>query len=269
MRPWLAVIPSAGGLVVSLAALTTSTPSLLAQAAYAQSFTTVTPVQADPWTRPAVQQEVRAEAANSFMVREGALRARVALLARREAAQDEAARDEAARDEAVQDQRQAARAAAALAARQAAAATSAPAAPPAGSTTAAPGCPMHALGAMGRVDEGVDYAGAGPVYALGSGVVTEVNGASGWPGGMFIAYTYGGSYVYVAEDVTAAVSVGEHVSSGTVIGNAYGGGSGIETGWAMPPGTIPEAAAYNHYTDGVPTQEGYNFQSVLRGMGCG
>jgi murein DD-endopeptidase MepM/ murein hydrolase activator NlpD len=185
------------------------------------------------------------------------------LFTRREAAQD---RRQAARRARRRAARRAARQAALLAAQQTATGPS-----PVSSTTptAAPDCPMHALGAMGRVDEGVDYAGAGPVYALGSGTVTLVDGASGWPGGMFIAYHLdSGEYVYLAEDVSSAVGVGQRVHPGTVIGNAYGGGDGIETGWAMPPGNIPEAAAYNHYTDGVPTQEGYDFRSALIGMGC-
>ena len=126
---------------------------------------------------------------------------------------------------------------------------------------------------MGRVDEGVDFSSTGPVYALGSGTVTLVDGASGWPGGMFIAYRldsgpWAGNYVYVAEDASAAVGVGQHVGASTVIANAYGGSDGIETGWAMAPGTIPEAAAYNHYTDGVPTPEGYDFRAALVDLGC-
>ena len=37
----------------------------------------------------------------------------------------------------------------------------------------------------GRVDMGVDYGGAGPVYALGNGKITSVYNP-GWPGGGFI-----------------------------------------------------------------------------------
>ena len=38
-----------------------------------------------------------------------------------------------------------------------------------------------------RIDQGVDYAGFGPLYAIGDGVVLNTVG-SGWPGGTFIAY---------------------------------------------------------------------------------
>jgi murein DD-endopeptidase MepM/ murein hydrolase activator NlpD len=38
-----------------------------------------------------------------------------------------------------------------------------------------------------RVDMGVDFAGSGPVYAIGDGVVTAATGTSGgWPGGGWI-----------------------------------------------------------------------------------
>src|ERR1700729_1012107 len=40
-----------------------------------------------------------------------------------------------------------------------------------------------------RVDMGVDFGGAGPVYALGDGVITNATGdSSGWPGGGWITY---------------------------------------------------------------------------------
>ncbi len=249
---WLTVLPPVGGLTVSLMALTPGVPAIAAQDAYGLPAAHVRAAA------PLTESRVQAVAEPGQPLKQVDAQITAQVLARREAAKD---RRQNAR-------RAKARAAALLAAQQPAGGSSSPVS----STTisATPDCPMHALGAMGRVDEGVDYAGAGPVYAIGSGVVTLVDGASGWPGGMFIAYQLGtGGYVYLAEDVSAAVSVGQHVSPGTVIGNAYGGGSGIETGWAMPPGNIPEAAAYNHYTDGVPTQEGYDFRSVLTGMGCG
>src|SRR5438094_576943 len=82
-------------------------------------------------------------------------------------------------------------------------------------------------------------AGAGPVYALGDGVVTSADGANyGWPGGGWITYrlTSGpgvGLMVYVAEDIIPAVVAGQRVSAATVLGTMYDGGDGIETGWAQ------------------------------------
>jgi hypothetical protein len=68
-----------------------------------------------------------------------------------------------------------------------------------------------------RVDMGVDFAGAGPVYALGDAVITNAEGDNaGWPGGGWITYQLtdgpaAGLMVYVAEDVLPVVQVGEVV----------------------------------------------------------
>lgn len=88
-----------------------------------------------------------------------------------------------------------------------------------------------------RVDQGVDYGGSGPLYALGSGTVTNVYN-SGWPGGTFLTvHLDSGQYIYYAEDISPLVSVGQKVTAGQHIANATGGSSGIEVGWAAPPGS--------------------------------
>ena len=89
-----------------------------------------------------------------------------------------------------------------------------------------------------RIDQGVDYMGYGPIYAIGAGVVLSTAN-SGWPGGTFISYrlTAGrasGLVVYVAEDLVPLVSVGQNVTPQTVLGTMYEGPTGIETGWADP-----------------------------------
>jgi hypothetical protein len=97
-----------------------------------------------------------------------------------------------------------------------------------------------------RVDMGVDYGGFFPLYALGSGMITNVNN-SGWPGGTFIDLRlnppYGSGYWYYAEDIMPAVRVGQSMSAGQLIGHAYGGPSGIEVGWASGVGGQTMAAA--------------------------
>lgn len=95
-----------------------------------------------------------------------------------------------------------------------------------------------------RIDMGVDYGGTGPLYALGSGTVTNVYN-SGWPGGTFLTIHLDdtGNYIYYAEDVAPLVSVGQKVTAGQHIANATGGSSGIEVGWAAPPGTGNALAA--------------------------
>jgi hypothetical protein len=122
-----------------------------------------------------------------------------------------------------------------------------------------------------------DFGGSGPVYAIGDGVVTNATGtSSGWPGGGWITYRLtdgpdAGLMVYVAEDVTPAVQVGENVSSSTVIANMYEGGDGIETGWAMPDGAsaeseLPEAGGIGGGGP-FPTMIGVNFEQLLQSLG--
>jgi hypothetical protein len=128
-----------------------------------------------------------------------------------------------------------------------------------------------------RIDQGVDFAGSGPVFALGNAIVTNASGDSaGWPGGGWITYQLtdgpdAGLMVYLAEDVAPAVQVGEHVSASTVIGNMFNGGDGIETGWAQPGGLsaesqLPQAGGIGGYGP-FPTMVGLNFEELLQSLG--
>ncbi len=128
-----------------------------------------------------------------------------------------------------------------------------------------------------RVDMGVDFSGTGPVYAIGAGVVTEAMMAnSGWPGGGWITYqlTDGpavGEVVYLAEDVVPTVQVGQKVTPQTEIGHMTGGGSGIETGWAMldsasSESELPEAGGISG-AGPFPTAIGMNFENLLQALG--
>ena len=129
-----------------------------------------------------------------------------------------------------------------------------------------------------RVDQGVDFAGTGPVYAIGDAVVTDAMGVnSGWPGGGWVSYQLtdgpdAGLVVYVAEDVTPTVQVGQHVSSATVIANMYNGGDGIETGWAAAQTSLtaesqmPEAGGIGAGGP-FPTMVGLSFDGLLQSLG--
>ena len=128
-----------------------------------------------------------------------------------------------------------------------------------------------------RIDDGVDFSGQGPVYALGDGVVTSATGTNfGWPGGGWITYQLTGGpaaglVVYVAEDITPAVTVGQHVSASTVIGTMFDGGDGIETGWAQSTGLsaeseLPEAGGIGGLGP-FPTRIGMNFDELLHSLG--
>ncbi len=128
-----------------------------------------------------------------------------------------------------------------------------------------------------RVDEGVDFSGTGPVYALGDGVVTSAEAeGSGWPGGGWITYQLtdgpdAGLMVYLAEDVTPDVQVGEHVTPATVIGTMFAGADGIETGWAQPGGGDAESDSPPAGSIGAsgpyPTKVGVSFDALLQSLG--
>jgi hypothetical protein len=127
-----------------------------------------------------------------------------------------------------------------------------------------------------RIDQGVDFSGSGPVYALGNGVVTNAMADNpGWDGG-WITYqlTSGedeGLMVYVAEDITPTVQVGQQVTSSTVVGNMFEGGEGIEMGWAQPTGANAESQL--SVAGGIggagpfPTMIGLNMDELLISLG--
>jgi len=178
---------------------------------------------------------------------------------------------EAAEEEAMAAQAAAAKAAAA----QAAAATH-----PINVTvtvTPSPGSyadPLRAISALmpERIDQGVDYSGYGPIYAIGDGVVlSTVN--SGWPGDTFISYRLSdgpanGLVIYAAEDIDPMVTVGQSVTAGTVLGTMYEGPDGIETGWADPSGDGTSMASdAGQFSGANSTAFGANFSQLLASLG--
>jgi murein DD-endopeptidase MepM/ murein hydrolase activator NlpD len=155
---------------------------------------------------------------------------------------------------------------------------SSPVAPPPPNVTPSPGTytnPLRAVSALSseRIDQGVDYSGFGPIYAIGNGVVlSTVNG--GWPGGTFIAYRLtdgpaAGLVVYAAEDIQPSVQVGATVTANTVLGQVYAGPTGIETGWADPSADGDTMArTYQQYSGGNSTAFGFNFSQLLQSTGA-
>jgi murein DD-endopeptidase MepM/ murein hydrolase activator NlpD len=139
--------------------------------------------------------------------------------------------------------------------------------------------PLRGVGGLAaqRIDDGADFSGAGPVYAIGDGIVTGATDTNyGWPGGGWITYrlTSGpgrGLVVYVAEDITPGVTAGQRVTPGTVIGTMFSGPDGIETGWAQQSGLsaeseLPEAGAIGGLGP-FPTKVGVNFDELLIKLG--
>ena len=126
-----------------------------------------------------------------------------------------------------------------------------------------------------RIDQGVDYGGSGPLYALGNGVITSVYN-SGWPGGAYIVlHMDDGKDVYYAEDISPNVRVGQRVSAGQHIGTATGGGDGIEIGWASGNSgssmarVSGQAAAGDRAGDAgkYTTAYGQNFSDLVGSLG--
>jgi hypothetical protein len=134
--------------------------------------------------------------------------------------------------------------------------------------------PLRAINGLSpeRIDQGVDYSGFGPIYAIGPGVVLNIYNA-GWPGGTFIVYQLSsgpaeGLYVYAAEDISPSVQIGQTVTSSTVLGTVYEGPDGIETGWADGSAGDTMAMSAGQFSGANSTAFGANFSDLLASVGA-
>ena len=123
-----------------------------------------------------------------------------------------------------------------------------------------------------EIDQGVDYCGFGPIFALGDGVVRNVYDA-GWPSGVFISYVLSngpatGLAVYVAENVTPAVHVGQHVTPLTVVGVLHDAKTCVEMGWADATAPNGNAAGRDEFNGRNSTAYGFNFSDLLLALGA-
>ena len=113
--------------------------------------------------------------------------------------------------------------------------------------------PFHASTSLTplRIDMGVDYAGTGPIGAIGNATVTYAQGSgTGWgpfscSGGHGGAVVYrlsdgpdAGRYVYTAEGITPSVTVGQGLKAGQTIATFTGC---IEVGWGSGAGDGTQA----------------------------
>jgi hypothetical protein len=171
--------------------------------------------------------------------------------------------------------------------------TSKPAAPASGATGSATGsCPLtvdpagYANPLVGatvkpeRIDQGVDYAGAGTLTAIGPAKVTYVGTSNtGWPGAFIefklLAGADAGCYVFYAEGVVPVdgLTVGQQIAAGqpvaTIIPNYP---SGIELGWGSGRGTKAYAKVAGQWTpqddhDNVATAAGRSFSDLIAALG--
>jgi hypothetical protein len=128
-----------------------------------------------------------------------------------------------------------------------------------------------------RIDEGVDYIGDGPVYAIGNAKVTYAAHDGVWPGGNFLSYTLSdgpaaGKSVFVAENCDVKVSAGQTVDNKTELCTMHSSSPYIETGWA-DPNAKDTAMAWSQYMtaavpDGSATNFGQNFDALMVKLGA-
>jgi hypothetical protein len=119
----------------------------------------------------------------------------------------------------------------------------------------------------GRVDQGVDFTGSGPIVAIGDAKILSV-GAPGWPEGGGVLYQLldgplKGQVVFVYEGVDATVQAGQTVGAGAQIATFRPGGS-IEMGFADAAG-VPLSHA--EYYEGKVTSYGLQMLSLLQAIG--
>jgi hypothetical protein len=142
--------------------------------------------------------------------------------------------------------------------------------------------PLRAVRALHRrrIDQGVDYAGSGPILALGSGRVTKATDRDpGWLDGGVVVYrlsagALAGKYVYVSENITVRVRAGQTVRAGETIATLHDAYPYLETGWAAGKGDKTLARVDRHWcrpcsdVGDWSTIEGRNFDHLLVMLGA-
>jgi len=129
-------------------------------------------------------------------------------------------------------------------------------------------------GIKGRIDQGVDYVGTGPINAIGDARILQV-GAPGWPNGGAGPAAQGvlyrlldgpkeGANIFVYEGIRVTVQAGDEVVAGQQIGTFYPGSS-IEIGFSDAAG-VP--LAHDVYTEGMVTEWGRRMDSFLGSVGA-
>jgi hypothetical protein len=131
-----------------------------------------------------------------------------------------------------------------------------------------------------RIDQGVDYAGAGTLVAIGPATVTYVGTSNtGWPGAFIefrlLAGADAGCYVFYAEGVVPVdgLAVGQQLAAGQAIATIIPKyPTGIELGWGSGRGTKAYAKVAGQWTpqedhDNVATPAGRSFSDLIAALG--
>lgn len=132
---------------------------------------------------------------------------------------------------------------------------------------------------LGRVDQGVDFGGSGPLLAVGSGkIVLAGYDVNGWgppgggeaPGGVVLLVLDNPpdsqhNTVYYAEGLDPSVTAGQTVKAGDVV--ALANGNSVEIGWADPnsPGSVVplNQITQGRYSGSGATPEGQKFYNYI------
>ncbi|MGN6869789.1 MAG: hypothetical protein ACTHMY_15460 [Solirubrobacteraceae bacterium] len=131
-----------------------------------------------------------------------------------------------------------------------------------------------------RIDQGVDYAGAGTLVAIGPATVTYVGTSNtGWPGAFIefklLAGADAGCYVFYAEGVVPVdgLSVGQQIAAGQPVATIIPKyPTGIELGWGSGRGTKAYAKVAGQWSpeddrDNVASPAGRSFSDLIAALG--
>ena len=131
-----------------------------------------------------------------------------------------------------------------------------------------------------RIDQGVDYAGAGTLVAIGPATVTYVGTSNtGWPGAFIefklLAGADAGCYVFYAEGVVPAdgLSVGQQLAAGQPVATIIPKyPTGIELGWGSGRGTKTYAKVAGQWSpeddhNDVASPAGRSFSDLIAALG--
>lgn len=126
----------------------------------------------------------------------------------------------------------------------------------------------------GREDEGIDFTAApgSKIGAIGAGVIDAI--VKGWFKGQplieekLTSGSHKGQFVYYAEQLKSAVSLGQRVRAGQTIGTVAGSGTGLELGFGAGGGRTL-AQATTGYTEGQKTPAAAEFSKFLASLGHG
>lgn len=120
----------------------------------------------------------------------------------------------------------------------------------------------------GRIDQGQDFGGTGPIYAIGDCRILKT-GAPGWPGGGGVLYQLlngprAGQIIFVYEGIKVTVKKHDVVKAGHLIGEFIPfSPTGIEIGFADASG-VPLSHA--EYVEGKETVHGKEMAAFLAGL---